>query len=112
MKAGWILALTWVLASPAIAQSSIERGSHQSATPPQMAKAATLVDGEIREIDKGSKSLTIKHGPIANIDMPAMTMAYQVKDPKMLNELKAGDKIKFAVDKMGGTYVVTRIERQ
>jgi Cu/Ag efflux protein CusF len=112
MKAGWILLLTCVLAFPAIAQQSINRGGNQNAAPPQSTKAATLVDGEVREIDKGSKSLTIKHGPIANVDMPAMTMAYQVKDPKMLNELKAGDKIKFAVDKMGGTYIVTRIERQ
>jgi Cu/Ag efflux protein CusF len=43
--------------------------------------------------------------------MPAMTMVFQVKDPAMLDQVKAGDKIKFAADKVNGAYTVTRIEK-
>ena len=76
----------------------------------QIAQADTLADGEIRKVNKDAKKLTIKHGPIANLDMPSMTMVFQVKDSAMLDQVKAGDKVRFAVDKIDGAYVVTRIE--
>jgi len=76
----------------------------------QIAQAETLADGEIRKVNKEAKKLTIKHGPIANLDMPGMTMVFQVRDPGMLDQVKAGDKVKFAADKIGGAYVVTKIE--
>ena len=70
-----------------------------------------LSDGEIRKVDKSAKKLTIKHGPLQNIDMPAMTMVFQVKDVKMLDQVKAGDKVKFEAGLLpGGKTVVTRIE--
>jgi Cu/Ag efflux protein CusF len=72
--------------------------------------AQPLADGEIRRVDKEAKKLTIKHGPIANLDMPPMTMVFQVKDPAMLDQVKAGDRIRFGADKVNGAYVVTRIE--
>jgi Cu(I)/Ag(I) efflux system periplasmic protein CusF len=72
---------------------------------------AALSDGEIRKVDKAGKKLTIKHGPLLNIDMPAMTMVFQVKDPKMLDQVKVGDKVKFEAGMLpGGETVVTRIE--
>jgi Cu/Ag efflux protein CusF len=76
-----------------------------------VAQAATLADGEIRRVDKEAKKLTIKHGPIQNLDMPAMTMVFQVKDPALLDRVKAGDKVKFRAEKIDGAYVVTRIEK-
>lgn len=71
---------------------------------------ASLSDGEVRKVDKNAKKITIKHGPIQNIDMPAMTMVFQVKDPKMLEQVKAGDKIRFTAEKIGGQYTVTTVE--
>ena len=72
---------------------------------------ATLSDGEIRKVDKDAKKITIKHGPIQNLDMPAMTMVFQVKDPAMLEQVKAGDKVKFEAAKLGGAFTVTKIEQ-
>ncbi len=69
-----------------------------------------LSDGEIRKVDKDAKKVTIKHGPLQNLDMPAMTMVFQVKDPGVLDQLKAGDKVKFLAEKIGGTYTATKIE--
>ena len=71
---------------------------------------AQLTDGEIRKVDKDAKKITIRHGPIPNLDMPAMTMVFQVKDPVLLDQVKAGDKIRFAADKVGGAYTITQIE--
>ena len=45
----------------------------------QFAQSPTnMTDGEIRKIDKEAKTITIKHGEIKNIDMPGMTMVFQV----------------------------------
>jgi Cu/Ag efflux protein CusF len=72
--------------------------------------AGSLTDGEIRKVDKEAKKLTIRHAPLENLGMPAMTMVFQVKDATMLDAVKAGDKVKFVADKDGSSYIVTRIE--
>jgi Cu(I)/Ag(I) efflux system periplasmic protein CusF len=72
--------------------------------------ATDMTDGEIRKIDKDAKKLTIKHADIKNLQMPAMTMVFQVKDPALLEALKAGDKVRFKVESTGGALVITEIE--
>ena len=73
-------------------------------------KSAKMTEGEIRKIDKANKKITIKHGEIKNLEMPGMTMVFQVKDPVMLDKVKAGDKVKFRAEKAGSALVVTDIE--
>ena len=73
--------------------------------------AETLAEGEIRRVDKDAKKITIKHGPIEKLDMPPHTMVFQVKDPAMLDQVKPGDKIKFDAEKVGGAFLLTRIEK-
>jgi Cu(I)/Ag(I) efflux system protein CusF len=90
----------------ALAQSTDHAAHH----PADAKAAATLAEGEVRKVDKDAKKITIKHGPIPNLDMPAMSMVFQVKDPALLDQVKAGDKIRFAAEKAGSTYTVTRIE--
>lgn len=43
--------------------------------------AGAFADGAVRNVDKEAKKITIKHGPLENLEMPAMTMVFQVKDP-------------------------------
>ncbi len=71
---------------------------------------ADMVDGEIRKVDMDAKKITIKHGEIKNLDMPGMTMVFQVKDAAMLKKVKAGDKVRFTAEKAGGAIIVTNIE--
>ena len=72
--------------------------------------AMPMVDGEVRKVDMGSKKITLKHGEIKNLDMPPMTMVFQVKDPVMLAKVKAGDKVQFTVDNVNGAMTVLTIE--
>ena len=74
------------------------------------ANATDMTDGEVRKVDKDTKKITIKHGEIKNLDMPGMTMLFQVKDPAMLEMVKPGDKVKFRAEKAGGGIVVTEIQ--
>lgn len=71
--------------------------------------STAMADGEVRKVDMEAKKITIKHGEIKNLDMPGMTMVFQVKDPAMLDKVKAGDKILFKAEKTGGAIVVTDI---
>lgn len=97
MKA--ILAATmflWLAVQPALADDS-----HHT---------AELTEGEIRKVDKDAGKITIKHGAIKNLDMPDMTMVFRVKEAGMVEQVKAGDKVRFSADKIDGQYTVTRIE--
>ena len=67
-------------------------------------------DGEIKKVDKGAGKITVKHGPLVNLDMPAMTMVFKVKDPAMLELVKAGDKVKFTVEKINGAFTITALQ--
>jgi Cu(I)/Ag(I) efflux system protein CusF len=90
-----------VLLAAAITATGAWAGSHQG---------GTLFDGEVRKVDKDAKKITIKHGPMQSLDMPPMTMVFQVKDAALLDQVKAGDKVKFHAEKLGGAFTVTRIE--
>jgi Cu(I)/Ag(I) efflux system periplasmic protein CusF len=72
--------------------------------------AADLTDGEIRKVDKETAKLTIRHAEIKSLDMPPMTMVFHVKDAKMLDQVKVGDRVRFAAEKLGGNYTVTALE--
>lgn len=72
--------------------------------------AAPMVEGEVRRVDRDAQKITIRHGPLAQFDMPAMTMVFQVKDPAALNQLKPGDKIRFVPQKVGGAFLADKIE--
>ena len=69
-----------------------------------------MTDGEVRKIDKENKKITLKHGEIKNLEMPGMTMVFQVKDAAMLDMVKAGDKVMFKAEKANGALVVTEIQ--
>lgn len=74
------------------------------------AATAEMVDGEVRKVDKEAGKLTLRHGPLVNLDMRAMTMVFRVADPKMLDQLKEGDKVRFTADKVNGQFTVMQLE--
>ena len=73
--------------------------------------AADMTRAEVRKVDKDNNKITLKHGDIKNLDMPGMTMVFQVKDPALLDRVKAGDKVQFKAEKSGSALVVTEIQR-
>ncbi len=72
--------------------------------------AQDAIDGEVRKIDLEARKLTLRHGPIPAFDMPGMTMVFQVRDPKVLDGLKVGDKVTFKADKINGQFTVTELQ--
>ena len=76
------------------------------------AQEAAMSAGEIVKVDKEASKLIIKHGPLDNLKMPAMTMAFKAKAPAMLEQVQAGDKVHFVAEKVQGVLTVTVLERQ
>lgn len=69
------------------------------------------VQGEVRKIDAAAGKITLKHGPIAELELPAMTLVYVVQDPAVLNTVKPGDTVRFVADKVDGRYTVISISK-
>jgi Cu/Ag efflux protein CusF len=78
--------------------------------PVGVVSVATMADGEIKKVDRENKKMTIKHGEIKNLDMPGMTMVFQIRDIVFLETFKAGDKVKFIAEKLDGAFVVTSMQ--
>jgi Cu/Ag efflux protein CusF len=72
---------------------------------------STMVDGQVTRIDQAAGKITLRHGPIKNLDMDAMTMVFRVQDPAMLKGVKVGDQIKFEADRVNGQITVTKMQR-
>ncbi|RSZ40926.1 MULTISPECIES: copper-binding protein [unclassified Variovorax] len=98
------LAAALSFAGPAGAQST------QPSAEAPAAAATELAEGEIRKIDKDNRKLTIRHGPLKNLDMPGMTMVFGVKDDAMLDKVEVGSKVRFEAEKIDGRIVVTKLE--
>ena len=107
-----------IIAALLVGASTAQAMSHSGApmTKPDTAKAmpgaaaAGTAEGEIRKVDAANKKITIKHGEIKNLDMPPMSMVFQVKDATMLEKVKTGDKVRFSAEKIDGAFTVTSIE--
>jgi Cu/Ag efflux protein CusF len=98
--------LATVLALPDFAAGAQHK---PEATSPSTSQSA-LSEGEVRRVDKETKKITLRHGPLVNLDMPAMTMVFQVQDVGMVDQVKVGDKVKFMAEKIQGVYIITKLE--
>ncbi len=101
-KATFVAALILSSATAAYAQSE----------PTTTAESNSMSSGEVKKVDKSAGKVTIKHGPLKNIGMDAMTMVFRVKDPAMLDQVKTGDKINFVAEEPNGQLTVTKLEKQ
>jgi Cu(I)/Ag(I) efflux system periplasmic protein CusF len=106
--------LSALLACGAMAQTTLPATSAPIAAPsaaPAKANIKDMAEAEVRKVDKDAKKVTLKHGPIKNLDMPGMTMVFQVRDPALFDKLTVGEKIMFTAEQLQGAYVVTGVEK-
>ena len=82
-----------------------------AALAPTAAAAADMTEAEVRKLDMDTGKVTLKHGEIKSLDMPAMTMVFQVRDTTLLEKITAGDRIRFTAEQQQGAYVLTHVEQ-
>ena len=85
-----------------------DHGKHHAAA---QGTATEMADGEVRRINKELNKITLRHGELKALDMPPMTMVFNVRDAALLDAVKVGDKVLFSVIKdADGSFVVTAIK--
>lgn len=74
---------------------------------------AAMVNGEVKKIDEAAGKVTLKHGPIKNLDMEedGMTMVFRVQDPAMLKQVKVGDKVQFEAERATAGITITKLQK-
>lgn len=93
--------------SPLAANEHDAHAEHMASKAPA---EAPLSEGMVKKIDKAAGKITIAHGPLLNLDMPAMTMVFRVKDAAWLDQLQAGRTIRFLADSVNGSLTIVRLE--
>ncbi len=70
-----------------------------------------MTAGEVTRLDKPGARVTLRHGEIRNLDMPPMTMSFRVVDPRLLEGITVGDRVRFAAEKVNGQFTVTALSK-
>lgn len=70
-----------------------------------------MADGLVKKVNKSSGKVTLSHGPLTNLGMPAMTMVFRMKEAAWIDQLKEGDRIRFMADRVNGAYTVVHFDR-
>ncbi|MBF7015739.1 copper-binding protein [Novosphingobium sp. HR1a] len=89
-------------AAPAAAENEAMAGDMGN-----MAKAT----GKVTAIDKSGGTITLDHGPIAEANWPAMTMAFKAA-PALIDSVKVGDEVNFELKLDGNAGEVTNISKK
>ncbi|MBY5328201.1 hypothetical protein GR198_06070 [Rhizobium leguminosarum] len=72
--------------------------------------AQEFTKGVVNKVDAKANKVTIKHGDLKNLDMPAMTMVFRVEEPALLERLKEGSTIEFVAERVNGKLTVTEVK--
>ena len=67
--------------------------------------------GKVTAVDKAAGTITLDHGPIAEANWPAMTMAFKAA-PALIDSVKVGDEVNFELKLDGNAGEVTAITKQ
>ncbi len=95
---------------PLLAALAIATPIHAQPVMPPAAETSAMSEGVVRKIDAANAKITLRHGPIANLDMPGMTMVFRVQPPELLDAVKVGDKVRFHAEDINGAFTVTAIQ--
>jgi len=102
-----------LLGATLLAISSLAHAQSQptpSQAPSSAPAASPMSEGEVRKVDKEAGKVTLRHGPLVNLDMPAMTMVFRVSAAQLLDGLKVGDKVRFDAERANGVFTITKID--
>ncbi len=95
---------------PKFVAAMIIAASASATSLPAVAEEPVWTKGEITKVDKELGKVTVRHEAIENLDMPAMRMIFRVADPKMLEELKTGQKGEFHFVDENGRMTIKQIK--
>nr|WP_232841026.1 copper-binding protein [Serpentinimonas barnesii] len=63
----------------------------------------------MRRVDRSNRRVSLRHGPIPNLEMGGMTMVFQLSESALLEQLQQGQRIRFSAALIQGEYTVMQI---
>jgi Cu(I)/Ag(I) efflux system protein CusF len=94
----------------AVPAAQAQEAAHQHHDGLAATAPAPMSDGEVVKIDREGGKITLRHGPLLNLNMQGMTMAFRVAEPAMLDQVKPGDKVQFMAERAGGALTITTLQ--
>lgn len=96
-------------AGGALAQTAAKSGADAKATA-KVEGAAHKATGVVKQADPAAGKVTLTHDPVKELNWPAMTMGFAVKDPALFKKLEPGKKIEFEFVQQGNMFIVTSVK--
>ncbi len=100
-----------LLSAAACAQAPAADDHAGHHAPGSSATNQAWIHGEVRRIDADANKLTLRHEAIPQFEMDAMTMAFRVARPALLEGIAVGDKVRFRLDKVGSRLTVVELQK-
>ncbi len=105
------VAASFLAMLPIVAAAQTAQGQGMTQSMPVAAMSGPdVVEGVVRKIDKGARKITLRHGEMPHLEMPAMTMVFRVQDAALLDSVKVGEKVRFKPQKIDGAFVVVEMQ--
>jgi Cu/Ag efflux protein CusF len=84
------------------------------ATPPEGPSAVLVSRGVVKQISPSAGTVVLDHDPIPELNWERMVMEFQVEDPTLLEEIAAGDTVRFDLKVTGmgpnASMIITDLE--
>jgi Cu(I)/Ag(I) efflux system protein CusF len=97
------------LVSSAHAQSMNMPGMEKKEAPKAAAAKSAAGTGTVTALNAAGRKVTLDHGPMPEMNWPAMKMEFAVAGGVDLSKVKAGDKVRFTITSSGSAHTVQSI---
>jgi Cu(I)/Ag(I) efflux system periplasmic protein CusF len=79
---------------------------------PFLAHAQTASSlGEVVKVEQTAERITLKHNGVKNLELPAMTLVFRVRNPQWLDGLTHCDRVRFSAERIEGQYTITALSK-
>ena len=109
MFAALALILLLTLLLPFVLQNADDSRSTPSSSPTRSLPVVADAEGMVVSIDIERTQVTLKHGAIRELGMPAMTMVFHAANPAILAQVKPGDVVRFTITRTDNRFTVTQL---
>ena len=105
-----IAGLSLMVQAAAPAHGPAQQPRVRAEPPPNVITPTYTTTGVVESVSNGF--IRIDHAEVTELDWPAMTMTYEVRNPQMVANLPPGTPVRFSFRREGFSWVLMQVARQ
>jgi Cu(I)/Ag(I) efflux system protein CusF len=113
-KSAFVLAMVLGVAASGsvLAQQKMDdmKGMDMAKKPAAGASATHQTKATVKKVDATAGTVTLAHEPVPTLNWPSMTMAFKVKEKKLMDKFSDGKSVEIEFVKEGKDYVVKSVK--